>query len=77
MSKRWRPLFCTLLALWLALQAGAALRVESLDAALREAQQLLAADAHRLAMAQAAQAFSTQHRGAAQRMAEAVLAQLA
>jgi 3-deoxy-D-manno-octulosonic-acid transferase len=60
----------------LALAAGAALRVSTLDAAVQRAQTLLA-DAQLSAWRARAQAFAAQHRGAAARMAAAVLASAA
>lgn len=60
----------------LALAAGAARRVDDLDAALAQGLTLCSDAAQRLAMQQAAQAFAARHRGAAARMAEAISARL-
>ena len=57
----------------LSLAAGAALRADGLDAALREALALLAQPGRRDAMAGAATDFAAAHRGAARRMAQQVL----
>ncbi len=57
-----------------ALQAGAARRVDSLDAAVAQALALLQDGAAGQAMAAAGRAFAAAHRGAAARMADAVLA---
>lgn len=58
----------------LAEQAGAALRVADLQAALQQALALLADTARRQAMAARAQAFAARHRGAAARMAALIQA---
>lgn len=59
----------------LALAAGAALRVDDLDAAVEQALRLIHT-ARVAGMADAARAFSLEHRGAAARMADRILAQL-
>ncbi len=56
----------------LSLAAGAALRVEDIDAGLREAIALMRDDARLEAMSQKATAFAAQHRGAAKRMSRAI-----
>ena len=58
----------------LASQAGAARRVADLDEAVGEALRVLARPATRAAMVAAAIAFAASHRGAAARMAAAILA---
>ena len=58
----------------LSLEAGAARRVETLDQAVTEAVALLADPARRAGMAAAATTFAAAHRGAAQRMADRILA---
>lgn len=58
----------------LAIAAGAAWRASGLEDALRQALALLADEPRRRQAAQAATGFSAAHRGAAQRMAQAVLA---
>ncbi len=58
----------------LSLAAGAAVRVETMEQAVKAALALVADPARRDAMAQAAQAFAASNRGAAQRTAAAVLA---
>ncbi|WP_343641640.1 3-deoxy-D-manno-octulosonic acid transferase [Roseateles sp.] len=58
----------------LSLQAGAARRVETLPQALDEALGLLTKPEERASMAAAATAFAAAHRGAAARMAAAILA---
>lgn len=60
----------------LAQAAGAALRVPDLAAGLRETLALCADPARQAAMATDAQGFATQHRGAAARMATAIIASL-
>ncbi|MBB3192980.1 3-deoxy-D-manno-octulosonic acid transferase [Roseateles terrae] len=60
----------------LSLEAGAARRVETLDQAVTEAMALLADPARRAGMAAAATTFAAAHRGAAQRMADRILALL-
>jgi 3-deoxy-D-manno-octulosonic-acid transferase len=57
-----------------ALQAGAAERVADMAEALRRAQDLMKNTPVRQAMAQAGVQFAAAHQGAAQRMAEAILA---
>jgi 3-deoxy-D-manno-octulosonic-acid transferase len=59
----------------LALEAGAAERVPDLPAAVRRAAALASAP-ERLVMATRAQAFAATHRGAAARMAAAILARV-
>ena len=58
-----------------ALEAGAALRVDTVEAAVALARQLLA-DGRSRQMVPRATAFAAQHRGAAARMAEAIVARL-
>ena len=58
----------------LALAAGAALRVQGMEQAVRAALQLVGDPVRREAMVQSAQAFSSSNRGAAERTATAVLA---
>lgn len=65
------------LAAELALEAGAAWRVADLPAALAKADALLASPAQMAAAVDSARRFAQQHRGAAARMAEALLAQMA
>jgi 3-deoxy-D-manno-octulosonic-acid transferase len=62
------------LAAELAREAGAARRVASVEAAVAEALPLLQDARARAAMATAGRAFTAAHRGAAARMADAVLA---
>jgi 3-deoxy-D-manno-octulosonic-acid transferase len=61
----------------LALAAGAALRVADVDEAIAVALELIAAPERRSAAAAAARHFAGAHRGAARRMAEAIVATLA
>jgi len=58
----------------LSVAAGAALRVQGMEQAVRTALQLVADPVRREAMVQSAQAFSSSNRGAAERTAAAVLA---
>jgi 3-deoxy-D-manno-octulosonic-acid transferase len=58
----------------LAIEAGAARRVDDAGAAVSQALRLLHDGPERQAMAEAGRAFTAAHRGAAARMAEAVLA---
>jgi 3-deoxy-D-manno-octulosonic-acid transferase len=57
-----------------AVQAGAAQRVQDMDSAVQTAVDLLANASRREHMGHSARAFAGQHRGAAQRMAQATLA---
>jgi 3-deoxy-D-manno-octulosonic-acid transferase len=61
----------------LALEAGAARRVASIQQGVQEAVAIVGDEAQQLRLARAAQAFSQAHRGAADRTAQAVLALLA
>jgi 3-deoxy-D-manno-octulosonic-acid transferase len=58
----------------LSLAAGAAVRVQSMEQAVKAALALVADPARRAAMSQAAQTFASSNRGAAQRTAASVLA---
>jgi 3-deoxy-D-manno-octulosonic-acid transferase len=58
----------------LSLAAGAALRVETMEQAVKAALALVGDPTRREAMAEAAQTFASSHRGAAQRTAAAILA---
>lgn len=60
----------------LSLEAGAARRVETLDQAVTDAMALLDDPARRAGMAASATTFAAAHRGAAQRMADRILALL-
>jgi 3-deoxy-D-manno-octulosonic-acid transferase len=60
----------------LALAAGAALRASDIDVALQEALALLAAPVRLAQRSRAAQQFAATHRGAAQRMAQRIVALL-